>query len=96
MKHAPDGGEIAIEARADRGGGLRLAVADPGPGVPDSELEAIFRPFFRSANAKDTEGHGVGLAIAQGVVALHGGAIRAMNRDGGGLRVEIVLPAGRT
>jgi signal transduction histidine kinase len=94
VKHAPDGGEVSVEAEVrERGREVRLTIQDNGPGVPQSELAAIFEPFFRSAGAKGTDGHGVGLAIAQSIVALHAGTIAAANRREGGLRVEIVLPA---
>jgi two-component system OmpR family sensor kinase len=67
-------------------------VEDRGPGVRDHELESIFEPFFRAGSSAGTDGHGLGLAIARRVVQTHGGSIRALNRDSGGLRVEIVLP----
>jgi two-component system OmpR family sensor kinase len=60
--------------------------------VPEAELAAIFEPFFRSSATTGSDGHGLGLAIARRVVQTHGGSIRALNRDSGGLRVEIVLP----
>jgi signal transduction histidine kinase len=72
---------------------LRLSILDRGPGVPDSELQAIFQAFFRGGNAIGrTDGHGLGLAIANRVVAAHHGTISAKNRQGGGLCVEIQLP----
>ena len=56
-------------------------------------LPTIFQPFFRSHPSKNNvDGHGLGLAIAERVVHRHGGTIRAMNREGGGLQVAIVLP----
>ena len=70
---------------------LSIRVLDRGPGVAPAELDTIFHPFFRSSNAS-TEGHGLGLAIAQHVIEAHGGTIRASNREGGGLSVEIILP----
>jgi two-component system sensor histidine kinase CpxA len=71
-----------------------LRVRDHGPGVPESMLEEIFRPFARvpSADATDVPGSGLGLAIAQRAVAAHGGSIRAQNAPDGGLVIEIDLP----
>jgi len=92
IKHSPEGGTIVVEAGV-AGGQLRIEVLDRGPGVAPTDLATIFQPFFRSSGTeKDVEGHGLGLAIAQHVVQQHGGTIAAHNRDGGGLRVEIVLP----
>jgi signal transduction histidine kinase len=70
-------------------------IADRGPGVPEEMLGPIFEPFVRTSDARerDSGGYGLGLAIAAGAVKAHGGSIRAMNREGGGLAVEIRLPA---
>lgn len=71
-----------------------LTVRDHGPGVPESELANIFRPFYRVANARDRQsgGVGLGLAIANRVAHLHGGRISAANAAGGGLQVEFEIP----
>lgn len=92
IKHSPEGGQVQLhmQAMADSGQ-LSIRVLDRGPGVTDAELEAIFQPFFRASNA-GSEGHGLGLAIAQHVIEAHGGSIRASNREGGGLCVELLLP----
>jgi two-component system OmpR family sensor kinase len=74
---------------------LIVTVDDRGPGVPESDLPAIFEPFFRGGAGVKTAGFGLGLAIARRAIEAHGGNIQAMNRPGGGLRVEIVLPAGQ-
>ncbi len=96
LRFAPDGSaiEIALEARGDE---VVFAVRDHGPGVPDDQLEAIFRPFARLSSARErgTGGAGLGLAIAERSVRLTGGRVRATNAEGGGLRVEIVLPTER-
>jgi two-component system, OmpR family, sensor histidine kinase CpxA len=71
-----------------------LAVSDCGPGLPENELENIFRPFYRvdDARLRDTGGFGVGLAIADRAVRLHHGELRAQNRPEGGLIVSLRLP----
>ncbi|MCC6134482.1 MAG: HAMP domain-containing protein [Gammaproteobacteria bacterium] len=71
---------------------LIVTVSDQGPGVPETDLQAIFEPFFRSEAHGKTVGFGLGLAIARRAIEMHGGTIRALNRDGGGLCVEMVLP----
>jgi two-component system sensor histidine kinase CpxA len=72
-----------------------LTVRDHGPGVPENELQHIFRPFYRIAAARDrrTGGTGIGLAITERAVRLHGGTVNASNAPDGGLIVEIDLPA---
>jgi len=71
-----------------------LEVSDDGPGIPESELERVFEPFYRldkSRNA-DSGGTGLGLSIARDVVLAHGGEIRLRNRATGGLCVTVTLP----
>jgi len=72
----------------------RLTVRDYGSGVPESELANIFQPFYRVADARDRQsgGAGLGLAIADRVIRIHGGTIRAENAESQGLQVEILLP----
>ena len=88
------GVEISLKASGTRG--LRnaiLEITDHGPGIPESEIKDIFRPFYRVDRARSTEtgGFGVGLAIAERAVRLHGGELRASNRPGGGATIQIVF-----
>lgn len=71
-----------------------IMVRDHGPGVPESSLTEIFRPFYRVEDARDraSGGAGLGLAIADRSVRLHGGTVAATNAAGGGLLVTITLP----
>jgi len=75
-----------------------VRVADRGPGVPPEALPRLFEPFFRVEESRDPAagGTGLGLSIAQKVAALHGGTIQARNREGGGLEIDIVIPARRS
>lgn len=85
----------AVEVAMTRDGGeTRIVIDDHGPGVPEGELEKIFEPFHRVAESRDrdTGGTGLGLAITSRIVNLYGGEVKARNRDGGGLSVEIKLP----
>jgi two-component system sensor histidine kinase CpxA len=72
-----------------------LSVRDYGVGVPESEIPNIFRPFYRVENDRDRQsgGAGLGLAIADRVIGIHHGTIRAQNVSPHGLRVDICLPA---
>ena len=73
---------------------LVIDIEDDGPGVPESEYEQIFRPFYRvdEARARQTGGTGLGLAIVLNAVQQHKGTVVASKASIGGLRVEIVLP----
>lgn len=74
-----------------------ITVRDHGEGVPDDTLDELFRPFYRVADARDrqTGGTGLGLSITERAIRLHGGRVKAANAAGGGLKVEIRLPAAR-
>jgi two-component system sensor histidine kinase CpxA len=71
-----------------------ITVRDHGAGVPESALVQIFRPFYRVDEARDREagGVGLGLAIAERAVRLHGGSVEAANVATGGLLVTITFP----
>lgn len=76
-------------------GYIRIIVEDQGPGVEEHELQNILKPFYRldSSRNRDSGGIGLGLAITQNIVQLHGGKVLISNRAGTtGLRVEIALP----
>jgi signal transduction histidine kinase len=74
-----------------------IEVHDQGPGVPAAALAHLFEPFYRvdEARARKTGGSGIGLAICQRVVALHGGSVRARDNAPTGLIVEIEIPLTR-
>jgi two-component system sensor histidine kinase CpxA len=73
---------------------VEVIVRDYGPGVPDAELDNIFRPFYRTSESRErqTGGTGLGLAISERAVQLHHGTIVAENAVGCGLSVCITLP----
>jgi two-component system, OmpR family, sensor kinase len=91
IKFSAEGGDVELLVQvAD--GFAEISIRDRGPGVPEAELESLFRPFFRGSNAVRADGHGLGLAIVQRVAKIHGGELHAANRDGGGLDVHLRLP----
>ena len=95
VRYTEAGTRVEIRLKEDRTRKMAvIEVSDRGPGIPEAELEAIFRPFYRldSARSAHTGGVGVGLAIAERAVKLHNGQIRAMNREGGGTTIRIALP----
>jgi two-component system, OmpR family, sensor kinase len=93
VQYSPAGKRVDVSARQNASGEWVITVTDEGSGVPPSELEAIFEPFFRGRTEGDNSGYGLGLAIAQRVVQAHGGTVKATNREEGGLAVTITLQA---
>jgi len=92
IRHTAPGTAVEISLQVSDSH-ARLQVRDYGPGVPESMLSEIFLPFRRVTD-RDSDGAGLGLAIADRAVNVHRGAIRATNAPQGGLIVEIDLPLG--
>lgn len=72
-----------------------VAVEDVGPGIPADMMEKVFQPFYRieDSRSRETGGVGLGLAISQSIAQAHGGEIVLRNKEGGGLRASLRLPA---
>jgi signal transduction histidine kinase len=94
-----------IENACKYGGGARvvlrvnddmadIAIEDDGPGIPVSELEKVFAPFYRleTSRNRETGGTGLGLAVARSAVRANGGDIVLSNRPKGGLTALVTLP----
>ncbi len=93
-----EGTSVAIQLSNQNYAGTKLVVLqvrDQGPGVPEAALRSIFHLFYRldDSRRRSTGGFGVGLAITDRAVQLHGGEIDARNAPDGGLIVEMRLPA---
>jgi len=72
----------AVEVRAlEDGKAIVIEVADSGPGIPSDELSKIFEELYRGINARGVEGSGLGLALVQRIVELHGGQIEVRSRQ---------------
>lgn len=83
--------EVVIEDSAER---LVLRIRDHGPGIPVSEQEKVFEPFYRleGSRNRETGGTGLGLTIARSIVQTHGGEIALQNGPQEGLEVVLNLP----
>jgi signal transduction histidine kinase len=76
---------------------LIVSVIDPGLGLPETELEDVFEPFYRvnSRTIRTTAGAGLGLYICRAIVEAHGGQIWARSRSRGGSIFNFSLPVKR-
>ena len=72
-----------------------MTVDDEGPGIPPSEREKVFEPFYRidSSRDPDTGGVGLGLSVTRSIIWEHGGEISLASRKGGGLSARLDLPS---
>ena len=88
-------GSISVRVRR-QGGDACITVADTGIGVAADEMPRLFERFHRieSAHARSNEGSGIGLALVQELVNLHGGSIDAESVEGVGTTFTICLPFG--
>ena len=91
VRFSPDSGRIGITAR-EQGTEVRVTVSDTGPGIPEDECTYVFDRFWRRERGQPTRGAGIGLAIAQGIVAAHGGRIWVESRVGEGSHFHFTLP----
>ena len=86
----PEGGELRIALKTAADGGIEIAVADNGQGIPERDLPRIFEPFFTSKEA--STGNGLGLMVAKGIVKDHGGSLMVTSEEGQGTEFQILLP----
>lgn len=96
IRHTPPGGTVTIHAM--RAGKMaQVDVRDSGEGIPAADLPHIFERFYRGERARTRDsggqrGVGLGLAIAQGLIEAHGGAITAYSDPGQGAKFTFTLP----
>ena len=93
LRYTAAGTEVEIELLRCEDNAV-LTIKDHGPGIPDKDLDQVFKPFFRVAESRDRDsgGTGIGLAIAKQAIVMHGGTIEAQNDEQGGLVIKICLP----
>ncbi len=90
IEASPSPSQVIVRA-AWEGEELVVEVLDQGPGLPVEDPEVLFQPFFSSKG----RGSGVGLAVVQRIVTEHGGTVRLLPREEGGVRAVVRLPGGR-
>jgi signal transduction histidine kinase len=103
MRYTPTGGRVEVRARRAPNGqsssespAVTIEVCDEGPGIAEVEQARVFERFYRAdtARASSVGGAGLGLAIAQWIVDLHGGDIHPERREPHGCRMVVTLPGG--
>ncbi|MFL5381796.1 MAG: GAF domain-containing protein [Longimicrobiaceae bacterium] len=90
LKFTPRGGRVTVAARrADDG--VRLSVADTGPGIPAAQVPRLFDRYWQ-ANTADRRGVGLGLSIVKGIAEAHGGDVKVETEEGAGTTFTLVFP----
>lgn len=97
VKYGRDNGTIRLYAEQVSDGGIKVIVADDGPGISDEDIDRVLEPFQRVASTANahTTGTGLGLPIVKKLVELHDGAFTLESRLGSGTKANLSLPAAR-
>ncbi|MCB0084022.1 MAG: HAMP domain-containing protein, partial [Caldilineaceae bacterium] len=95
IKYTPRGGQVTLRAE-QQAGHITVTVADSGMGIPAEHLPHLFERFYRAdqARSRDSGGFGLGLAISQAIVQMHGGRIEVHSVVNQGTTFMVTLPAG--
>lgn len=98
VKYTPENGKVTVRVLSPTAGKIRLEVEDTGIGISKEDKEKIFDRFFRVDKARSREmgGNGLGLAIAQEIVNLHGGHINVESELGKGTKFIVTLKNEKT
>ena len=89
LRHTPAGGAVVVRLAAGASGGVSVDVHDTGLGMSPEEIARAFDRFYKGSESR---GSGLGLTIARGLVAAHGGEIRAASEPGRGTTIAFTLP----
>ncbi len=89
-KHGGEGKKIDSEIRYT-GDAVVIHIRDYGPGIPEDEIPLVKKKFYKGASK--ARGSGIGLAVSDEIVQMHGGALELQNANGGGTLVSVRLPA---
>lgn len=92
LKYSPSSTTVQFVVSVD-GDEIALSVSDQGIGIPLTDLEHLYDPFFRASNVGDISGTGLGLPIVKQIIDLHGGSITVISEAGRGTTFTIRLPA---
>ena len=88
-KHGGDGGRITAEIGLEEKN-VVIRIRDFGPGIPEEELPLVKKKFYKGSSK--ARGSGIGLAVCEEIVSMHGGTLEIANAEGGGTVVTICLP----
>ena len=96
IKYNRTGGSVEVSVERE-GGQAAIRVRDTGPGIAEEYRDSIFQPFFRvdKSRSRAMGGVGLGLALVQEIVRLHGGTVRVEQSADTGTTILVTLPVGK-
>ena len=89
-KHGGAGKRIEMDMRFENGN-VVVRIRDFGPGIPEDEIPLVKKKFYKGSTS--ARGTGIGLAVCDEIVEMHGGTLTLENAEGGGTLVTVCLPA---
>jgi signal transduction histidine kinase len=92
LKYSLPGSPIQVSARGEGSEHWLVSVRDHGIGIAERDRGHLFERFFRGTNVARVAGNGVGLHLVSMVLALHGGTIEVVSREGEGSTFKMLLP----
>ena len=94
IKFTPSGGRVSVSVQVEEDS-VCFHVEDTGPGIPEEEVDRLFKEFGKTSNLPTggEKSTGLGLCICQRIVDAHMGKVRFENLPGGGARFSVILPA---
>jgi signal transduction histidine kinase len=92
VKFSPASSPIEVAVRSEGPAAVQIAVRDHGPGIPADDRDRVFERFYRGQASKESAGLGLGLAISQEIILLHGGQIFCELPTDGGTRFVVQVP----
>ena len=97
VEHSPKNSTVEITCWMNKDNGLTVQVKDQGPGLPLSDTNKIFKPFYKTNKNKNVlcKNSGLGLHLAKQIVTAHGGVMQAKNLTEGGAVFSFTLPKTR-
>ena len=92
IKYGPQGGLISMRLEQKQKQ-IIFTIEDEGEGIPPEAQKHIFDRFYQADSSRKAEGNGLGLALVKQILTLSGGTIQMENREQGGSRFTVILPA---
>jgi len=92
VKYTPEGGRVTVTARPQEEGYVEIRVSDTGVGIGEEEQEEVFKKFHSASGQPSRKGAGLGLALVQSFVELHGGRVELVSQAQKGTTVTCILP----